>query len=311
MKIDAARDGGSAVLRLGGRLDREWAEHLSNTLEDLLREGVRSLSLDLSEVTYISSAATRRHRALAAGARDAAGRGAPHLALPRGPRRAGRARVGRAHRRDAAAPPPRAWASPPGRRAPAPLPPTASTRCPPPARRRPCVAGCTVTRASCPRWPPAPTIVRSWTSPPTPSDSGSARSVATMRSAGSAWASSSPSPGAWPTSPATAPAWPTTSWVTGPPLRGPSWPRGSPARADSASWCASTLSRRRARFRSPSSWRCASRPPEERPRDWSSRRRRRACAAPGCSARRPRSRSRSRCPASATGSRSRPSAPTR
>lgn len=59
MKIDAARDGGSAVLRLAGRLDREWAEHLSNTLEDLLREGVRSLSLDLSEVTYISSAATR------------------------------------------------------------------------------------------------------------------------------------------------------------------------------------------------------------------------------------------------------------
>lgn len=59
MKIDTARDGGAAVLRLGGRLDREWAEHLSNTLEDLLREGVRSLSLDLSDVTYISSAATR------------------------------------------------------------------------------------------------------------------------------------------------------------------------------------------------------------------------------------------------------------
>jgi anti-anti-sigma factor len=59
MKIDAARDGGAVVLRLGGRLDREWAEHLSNTLEDLLRDGVRSLSLDLSDVTYISSAATR------------------------------------------------------------------------------------------------------------------------------------------------------------------------------------------------------------------------------------------------------------
>jgi anti-anti-sigma factor len=59
MKIDAAREGGAAVLRLAGRLDREWAEHLSNTLEDLLRDGVRSLSLDLSGVTYISSAATR------------------------------------------------------------------------------------------------------------------------------------------------------------------------------------------------------------------------------------------------------------
>jgi anti-anti-sigma factor len=59
VKIDAAREAGSATLRLGGRLDREWAEHLSNTLDDLLRDGVRSLSLDLSEVTYISSAATR------------------------------------------------------------------------------------------------------------------------------------------------------------------------------------------------------------------------------------------------------------
>jgi anti-anti-sigma factor len=59
MKIDADREGGSAVLRLGGRLDREWAQHLSNTLEDLLRDGVRSLSIDLSGVTYVSSAATK------------------------------------------------------------------------------------------------------------------------------------------------------------------------------------------------------------------------------------------------------------
>jgi anti-anti-sigma factor len=59
MKIDATRAGGSGVLRLGGRLDREGAEHLSNALENLLRQGVRSLTIDLSGVTYISSAATR------------------------------------------------------------------------------------------------------------------------------------------------------------------------------------------------------------------------------------------------------------
>jgi len=59
MKIDAARKGGSAILRLGGRLDREGAEHLSNTLEDLLRHGVRSLIIDFSTVTYISSPATK------------------------------------------------------------------------------------------------------------------------------------------------------------------------------------------------------------------------------------------------------------
>jgi anti-anti-sigma factor len=59
MKIEATRTGGSAVLRLGGRLDREWAEHLSSTLEDLLQHGVRSLSIDLSDVTYVSSAGTK------------------------------------------------------------------------------------------------------------------------------------------------------------------------------------------------------------------------------------------------------------
>jgi anti-anti-sigma factor len=59
MKIDAAREGGSATLRLTGRLDRESSEHLSHALEDLLQEGVRSLTLDLSEVTYASTPATR------------------------------------------------------------------------------------------------------------------------------------------------------------------------------------------------------------------------------------------------------------
>jgi anti-anti-sigma factor len=59
VRIDAARDGGSALLRLEGRLDREGAERLSDTLEDLLQEGVRSLRIDFSQVTYASSAVTR------------------------------------------------------------------------------------------------------------------------------------------------------------------------------------------------------------------------------------------------------------
>ena len=58
MMIETTRDGGSAVLRIAGRLDREGAEHLSQSLEELLRDGVRSLAIDLSTVTYISSAAT-------------------------------------------------------------------------------------------------------------------------------------------------------------------------------------------------------------------------------------------------------------
>ncbi len=59
MKIDTAREGGSALLHLEGRLDREWAEHLSGTLEDLLQDGVRTLNIDFSGVTYVSSEATR------------------------------------------------------------------------------------------------------------------------------------------------------------------------------------------------------------------------------------------------------------
>lgn len=58
MKIDTAEEGGSTILRLGGRLDREWAEQLSHTLQDLLRNGARSLVIDLAEVSYVSSAAT-------------------------------------------------------------------------------------------------------------------------------------------------------------------------------------------------------------------------------------------------------------
>ena len=59
MRIDAERTGGSALLRLEGRLDREGAERLSDTLEDLLQEGVRSLRIDFSQVSYASSAVTR------------------------------------------------------------------------------------------------------------------------------------------------------------------------------------------------------------------------------------------------------------
>jgi len=58
MKIDTTRTGASTLLKLEGRLDREWAEYLSDALEDLIRDGVRSLSIDFTGVTYVSSAAT-------------------------------------------------------------------------------------------------------------------------------------------------------------------------------------------------------------------------------------------------------------
>ena len=54
MKIDSAQEGGRTVVRLSGRLDREWAEQLSNTLEDLLQSGVRSLSIDFSSTYFVN-----------------------------------------------------------------------------------------------------------------------------------------------------------------------------------------------------------------------------------------------------------------
>lgn len=59
MRIETTREGNSASLQLEGRLDREWAEHLSVTLEGLLQRGARSLRIDLTRVNYISSAATQ------------------------------------------------------------------------------------------------------------------------------------------------------------------------------------------------------------------------------------------------------------
>jgi anti-anti-sigma factor len=58
MKVVTAYDGAGAVVRVEGRLDAEWSGHLAETLDDLLRAGTRSAVVDLSLVTYISSAGT-------------------------------------------------------------------------------------------------------------------------------------------------------------------------------------------------------------------------------------------------------------
>jgi anti-anti-sigma factor len=55
MRISSAHDGGSAVVRLAGRLDGESAQQLSEALDRLLRDGQRSVLFDMSEVTYLSS----------------------------------------------------------------------------------------------------------------------------------------------------------------------------------------------------------------------------------------------------------------
>jgi anti-anti-sigma factor len=57
--VSAAHDGPLAVVRLTGRLDGESARHLSDTIEELLREGARAIELDMSGVEYLSSAGLR------------------------------------------------------------------------------------------------------------------------------------------------------------------------------------------------------------------------------------------------------------
>jgi len=55
MRMSSAYDGGCVVVRLAGRLDGESAEQLSETLERLLRDGQRSVLLEMAEVSYLSS----------------------------------------------------------------------------------------------------------------------------------------------------------------------------------------------------------------------------------------------------------------
>jgi anti-anti-sigma factor len=64
VNITTTQDGPTAVVRLTGRLDGEGALQVAETLDRLLREGRRSVVLDMSAVTYLSSPGTQAlHRA--------------------------------------------------------------------------------------------------------------------------------------------------------------------------------------------------------------------------------------------------------
>ena len=80
MNIATAQEGPTAVVRLAGRLDGEGALQLAETLDRLLREGRRSVVLDMSGVSYLSSPGTltlqRAHQDYASA------RGELHVASP-------------------------------------------------------------------------------------------------------------------------------------------------------------------------------------------------------------------------------------
>jgi len=66
VKVTSAFNRERAIVRLAGRLDGEWAEHLSDTLGEMLRRGARTVLVEMQGVTYISSAALKvlvRHAA--------------------------------------------------------------------------------------------------------------------------------------------------------------------------------------------------------------------------------------------------------
>src|SRR5690349_142759 len=55
MNIAITQEGPTAIVRLTGRLDGEGAVQMAETLDRLLREGHRSVVLDMSGVNYLSS----------------------------------------------------------------------------------------------------------------------------------------------------------------------------------------------------------------------------------------------------------------
>lgn len=59
MKVTTTYDGPGAVVHVEGRLDAEWGGHLAAALDELLRAGVRAVVVDLSQVSYVSSAGAR------------------------------------------------------------------------------------------------------------------------------------------------------------------------------------------------------------------------------------------------------------
>jgi anti-anti-sigma factor len=59
MEIRKQRVGDVLELEIQGRLDGYWADHLAQSFDDAIREGTRNLKVNLSRVSYLSSAGIR------------------------------------------------------------------------------------------------------------------------------------------------------------------------------------------------------------------------------------------------------------
>jgi len=59
VEITTERGGDAVELKVKGRLDAYWADHLSNALEEAIRGGADRIRLNLAEVSYMSSVGIR------------------------------------------------------------------------------------------------------------------------------------------------------------------------------------------------------------------------------------------------------------
>lgn len=56
MQISTEEHGDLLQMRIAGRLDNEWAGHLTEVIDEAVRQGSHSIVLDLTEISYLSSA---------------------------------------------------------------------------------------------------------------------------------------------------------------------------------------------------------------------------------------------------------------
>src|SRR5262245_63158091 len=59
MEITKKSMDGTVELRVNGRLDAHWADHLTRAIEEILHGGAHHLRVDMSDVSYMSSAGVR------------------------------------------------------------------------------------------------------------------------------------------------------------------------------------------------------------------------------------------------------------
>ncbi len=59
MNITTGKDSAAYLLHLEGRLDASWCDHVQGTLDKAIKDGQHHLHLDMSQVSYLSSAGIR------------------------------------------------------------------------------------------------------------------------------------------------------------------------------------------------------------------------------------------------------------